>query len=503
MFEQKVIALEGGIIKATSPAVLGLERPGALTDSLNFEPGTRGGYRRIDGYQKYDAAAIPGTGPVLGVCVYEDVVLAARENDVYTSGGSGWTKINGLNTRPGAGRYRFEKYNWSTPSVIMVDGINAPAHWNGTAYTEISDLNVAGADFVVSFQNHMFYIKDQKAFFSAPNNELDLDPVNGAGEINIGFVSTGAAIWRDQLYIFGRSQISKITGQNATNFALNPVSANTGCISPDSIQEFGADLVYLSNDGFRTVAGTERLGDIELGIISKAIDCVCINLRDRYTADNILSVVVRGKNQYRAFGYNTFEGVSESAGLLMGMRYNHITKNSDREWFRLQGIQPNCLDSDYINNDELIVFGDRNGFVHRLDSGTTFDGAIIENYFYTSNVSFDNPAYRKTLYKVWIEVELEGSSSIKFLTATDTFFDDIVQPPSRLIDTASGNVSIYDDVTTLYDDDDVYDALPKDTYVIPLVGSGFRHSFGVTQELMGSAFAVKSLIIEYALDGNR
>ena len=57
----------------------------------------------------------------------------------------------------------------------------------------------------------------------------------------------------------------------ATNFALAEVAKNVGTIAHHSIQELGGDLIFLAADGLRTVAGTERIGDVELGTISKQV----------------------------------------------------------------------------------------------------------------------------------------------------------------------------------------------------------------------------------------
>ena len=53
--------------------------------------------------------------------------------------------------------------------------------------------------------------------------------------------------------------------------SIVPVAENVGCLSGYSIQEIGGDLIFLAPDGLRTVAGTARIGDVELGTVSKAI----------------------------------------------------------------------------------------------------------------------------------------------------------------------------------------------------------------------------------------
>ena len=64
-----------------------------------------------------------------------------------------------------------------------------------------------------------------------------------------------------------------------------PVAKNIGCLSGYSIQEIGGDLIFLAPDGLRTVAGTARIGDVELGTVSKAIQPIITQL-----AENIRQV---------------------------------------------------------------------------------------------------------------------------------------------------------------------------------------------------------------------
>ena len=76
-----------------------------------------------------------------------------------------------------------------------------------------------------------------------------------------------------------------------------PVTRKIGCVDGKSIQEIGGDLIYLAPDGLRTIAGTERIGDVELGTVSKQI-------QDRIAdigTDNITSTIIRSKSQYRLF----------------------------------------------------------------------------------------------------------------------------------------------------------------------------------------------------------
>ena len=52
---------------------------------------------------------------------------------------------------------------------------------------------------------------------------------------------------------------------------LKSITKNIGCIDGNTIQEIGGDLIFLAPDGLRTIAGTARIADIEIGSISRKI----------------------------------------------------------------------------------------------------------------------------------------------------------------------------------------------------------------------------------------
>ena len=73
------VACDGGLVKTTNAIDL-LKTPGVATDLRNFEVSIKGGYRKINGYQKLGTtnAVQPtgGTTNILGVTPYADGVVA-------------------------------------------------------------------------------------------------------------------------------------------------------------------------------------------------------------------------------------------------------------------------------------------------------------------------------------------------------------------------------------------------------------------------------------------
>ena len=170
-----VVKLGGGLMLDKDAFTL---PPGAATQLQNFEPDINGGYRRINGFTKYDSNQVGGSsGTILGVHIYKNQVIAAQGTAVYKGSGSGWTSID--TGRTSAGRYNFVNFNFDgTDKMIMVDGANNASVYNNTTVT---DVNVSGAPadpaFVEVFRSHVFYAgmsaSPQELVFSEPFDEDD------------------------------------------------------------------------------------------------------------------------------------------------------------------------------------------------------------------------------------------------------------------------------------------------------------------------------------------
>ena len=52
------VEFRGGLVTNLSPLQQGINAPGSARILRNFEPSVEGGYRRIEGYDKYDPAIL-------------------------------------------------------------------------------------------------------------------------------------------------------------------------------------------------------------------------------------------------------------------------------------------------------------------------------------------------------------------------------------------------------------------------------------------------------------
>jgi hypothetical protein len=309
--------------------------------------------------------------------------------------------------RTSASRYRFERFNFDgNDKFIFVDQVNAPTVFNASlSATDVSTSSVSGAKNVAAFKNHMFYSgmssTPQEIVFSKPFDEDDFTSADGAGSIKVDDTIVGIKVFREDLFIFCENRIFKLSGTSSTNFAVTPVTRNIGCVNGDTIQEFAGDLIFLGPDGLRTIAGTARIGDVELGTISSNVQSIFReNLSD---STNFTSLVIPDKTQYRIFFSKDGGAQAATLGVIC------VLKGQNFEFSQMKGIRPNCTDSVVEAGDVIPVHGGFDGYVYRQDQGDTFDGTLIQAKYRSPDLTFGDPGIRKHMQRVNINYAPEST----------------------------------------------------------------------------------------------
>lgn len=500
-WKTKTIVMEGGTRLDIEPVLRDSVLPGSLIDSQNFETGQAGGYARVKGYDFYDTSEVPGSDRVLGCFVYNDGVLACRGAGIYFSLGSGWGSDISPSARTGAGQYRAAKYTWAAGNYItLVDGVNDPVRFSGTTGTTLTNAP-AGASSVIEFKNHLFFGKDGVVTFSAPDDDTDYNPSNGAGEFSIGDDVQNFGIWRGKLYIFCENSIHVLSGDNEANFALEPVTESLGCSYPDTVVALAGDIVFLAPDGLRTISATLASGEVNINTISNPIKEVIAAKTLAFRGGHICGVSVESKSQYRLFYSDSLTAAADSPGL------NACMVNSNGsigfEFFPLKGIQVATADHGQINNgrDELVIHGCWNGYVFKQETGNNFNGSSIDAFIQLGFLVFDDPAIRKIVHRLRLYVATEGNA-LSRLTARIYLDDDdanILQPPA--IDMTTNvpvGMAIYGYATSLYGTAR-YGRGASANYRTGLRGGGFNVSIKISSNDSRPAYTIKTAIMEYSL----
>lgn len=421
-------------------------QPGFATQLTNFEIDTDGGYRRINGFTAFGGASAtrPEAGnPILGIYPYAlGIVVVVGSSIYYSEDGASWLQVNydtghsgvteaNLSLQPELDRpnqavdqYPAQFVLTRAPtghtsslygSLSIATGKDEVAHFhiNGTGagrlfvYEEIA--NPAAGQFIELHDKHLFVVDSENApstvYWSKTNDDRDFTGA-GSGSAAIADKITGIKSFRDSLFIFCQNTIHRLDDINGTPVIVQ-ITNNIGCLSAYSIQEIGGDLLFLSPDGIRTVAGTARIGDVELSSVSRQIQSIVGDIGRRVGDYQISSCVVRSKSQYRLF----YSGISQSRNSAKGIIGTFTGQNF--EWSETLGIQAFGLVSTLnYENDEIIYHGDKDGYIYNHDTGYSFlEDGVAKNIFATyetSDLDFGDIGTKKTLKYVKISVSPEG-----------------------------------------------------------------------------------------------
>ena len=648
------VELTGGLVSNLSRLQQGIQKPGSARVLQNFEPSIKGGYRRINGYIKFDSAPVPAYGdvrvqasgqtgtsldvanmhetPVVGdtftvigvtgtytiaaltysstnksatltitpsldsspadlaavtfvtassriegtyFCPAGVKVFSLRGGALWSSAGSGWSFINtpdygavlvnggsqtgtslvvdgvtsdtyvpqagdtftiagveqvytvtadatvasgastltvapALATSPadnavitflaislsGGTKARFHLFNFNgTFKNVMVDNTNNPIVFTATTCVSLQgSSDVTGASFVEEFKDHLFFSKGDLITHTAPFDEEDFAPGNGAGSYRLPDNCSGLITFREQLINFSQSDIRKLLGTSVSDFTLTSIANDTGCVEGDSVQEVGGDIIYLAPDGIRFLGATERIGDFNLSLASRQIQGEVeefISAGSSYPA-----VTVRGKNQYRIFKYTPGSQQSVAEGFI-GAQFldqNALSIN----WGRTKGINAYRAYSAYTNDEEYVVFSNDEEYVYRMESGPTFDGEDIPALFYTPFMAVNDPTLRKTAYKLDTYFDPEGSVEGTLTLKYDFNKPGKIQPTSVPI---SGGGSFARYGTAIYGTS-TYGGNPDTSLESRVVGSFFTASLQYEFE-GGPPFILDTAILEYSTEDRK
>jgi len=496
---------QGGLNTSRDVLSQGETQPGSATALINYEPAVTGGYRKISGFAN-NYGTVTGTGSVLGVCVangINDGILACRKPSSgnnylhkWNNSSSAWDAVStsGSPTMVGVTKVRFTRYNFGSPKVILTDGVNPAATYDGTTYTQITHASAPDdPKYSAVFQNHMFLAgdpnEDTNLYFSAPYAETDFSTANGSGVINVGFPVVAIKTFRDSLYIFGSNNIRKLVGNNISNFVLETVTDDLGCLATDSVIEIGGDLLFLSQDGLRPVSGTDKIGDVNLETVSKDIQSIFTDIIFDIDLDGLNAVVIRGKTQFRYFF-----AAADTQGVIGGFR--QTPNGLQFEYSQMLGITATCADSGYIGQNEFVLHGASDGKVHRQEQGNSFAGNNILSIFQTPFFHMQDPEQRKVFYTVATYLRSEGDNSIVMSAVYDYEDVDTLNPTNFNLSTA-GAAAFFNEAT--YNSTAIFDGNPSPVQRTNISGSGKSASFRYVTNDSDASHSIQGLVITFGV----
>jgi len=278
------VEFRGGLISNLSPLQQGLNAPGSARILRNFEPSVEGGYRRIEGYDKYDSNLIPpygapkvhgagqsGTSLTIANCHQTPVaadILTFTGGAVDGASQSGTSlAVDGLNVKPSAN----DTFTIAGDSTVYTISGATNLSGSDSTLTITPALAVTPADdAVLSFR---YTIAAGGVVFAAATNRAALTlsqtmVVNPSDQDDIVFVSTtlnyltlGVASWESQAIVAKNDDIFSTTGTGFTKINV----PNYGTTLVNGASQTGTSLIVdgltaapQAQDQF-TIAGVAKI----------------------------------------------------------------------------------------------------------------------------------------------------------------------------------------------------------------------------------------------------
>ena len=227
--------------------------------------------------------------------------------------------------------------------------------------------------------------------YSSAIDPLLFSAILGAGEIGIGdectgFMPTPGAT----LAIYAQNLTKVLYGSSDADWDLKEHSNESGCVEW-SLQRMGSPM-YLDDRGITTLQAVQSYGDFQDNVISDLIQPFLETRMDNVTA----SIRVKDKNQYRLF-------FDDNTAIYMTMKNRKVLGSTVIDLGKKVVCTANGVDS---AGREALYFGSTDGYVYKMDSGTSFDGSTLEAVGRLPYYHYGTPEIEKRFLRLTTELDV-------------------------------------------------------------------------------------------------
>lgn len=459
------------------------------TESGSWDDGTATGYLTVTVTTGSFTSGVM-TGSLAGTASYTSPPVVMNKSGSYKF-------IQGVfDLFPGLQRKKVTFFSSST---------NYPSYITGDKIVPILDHNLPDnaannyfATSIAEFKNRLWLgYPDGRLVFSNVGSPLDFDPSTFSGMIDIGDeivdlkVSTGdvlVVMCKSSIQIIKALGVGDASTSSTTDYLFSNVTlaADIGC-KENSTQRIFDDLVYIDKKGLTSLEATQKFGDFETKIFSKSIQkTLSLNL------PNLVGSWVDGTaNQYRVF-------FSDGFGIIFTF---NMKVSGSSSYKNIKG----ATTFKYLTNISCVgdgIFGSTDGFLYKIDSGTSFNGENIDTRLVTSFHHYDQP----TVFKRFREVYFEGQIPFYLNFEIKGVFDNR--------DTSSISSTSVDELIVSGRLGDVYGVGRYDVmrysnsdsqtsvYYVSSYGTSMSITLG-TSNKYAEPHTLSSMIVQYSINGRR
>ena len=380
---------------------------GTLNVVFNHVGGTPQAHDALD-FIRDEVVEVPGEGQILGLHIFKTKCVAFRKKVgldqigmYYESAGIGWVEIDTsldplIYTSLYTHEFNFSNYNFyagvDSYSMFWVDGVNKARSWDGSNVVTITNTEVI-TDEPINVIAHNNYLFLAYRFGELMHSVLG-DPTTWVGGGNLGMGNEITNLIEGQkssLIIYLDEGISILQGVVASDFSLEVFSRTSGAYTR-TVQRLLGTVFFVDDRGVTTMEAVQEFGDYGANSISQKFKRTLQNVNHAITT----TITNRGLNQYRiCFDdrqciFVSFEGKEVSGATFI--EYPKV--------IRVAGQGEDSFGRDYI----VFAGNDQDGYVYRLDSGTSMDGEPIICRMGTAFYHYKSPRQWKAFKKATLEV---------------------------------------------------------------------------------------------------
>jgi hypothetical protein len=366
------------------------------------------------------------------------------------------------------------------------DTVNRAFEFDGTVFVPINTGMVIDTPRHIAFhKQHLFLCFDASLQFSALGLPYQWTPLLGAGEIVMNAPITNLLVLPgDQasgaLAVYTRNDTSVLYGTSSANFSLSTFNTGTGAIEHTAQN---MDQAYVLDDRGIMSLGTS----INFGNFVPA--SLTMNIRpfiQQHRNQAISSLVDREKGQYRVF-------FSDATALYMTIMNGKLLGSMP-----MQFVHPAmcAVEGEAPDGTATSFFGSTNGFVYRLDAGTSFDGDAIPANINLVYNSVKSPRILKRFRKA--SVEMTGGSYAELAFGYDLAYRSIYLSQAADLEYSNDLRSSYwDDMTW---DNFAWDGSDTSPSEIEIQGTAENMAIRISSvSSIIEPFTVNTIIVHYTM----
>ncbi len=360
-------------------------------------------------------------GDALGVLALKDVTGSFAASEILGNGVTVTATVTSdsyelYNLEP-HGSYSFIKGRFDLlPGLqrqevtFFTNGVNYPTYYDGTnivpiIHTNLPDSQGVFASHIIEFKNRLFLAySDGRLWYSGVGDPLNYDTVTGgAGEIYMSDEITSLVVGRGGvLVVFCRNSIQIIKSIIDSNLSSGTTQADYAFFNETFSDKSGAlaqttervlgEILYLDDRGVTKLENTDTYGDFTAGTISDNIQKTLLEKKDLV----VTSAVHRENNQYRLF-------FSDKTGLIF--TFNKERKIKGITSIKYDHVLTCFTEGENLSGELQMFFGSDDGYVYKMDSGSSFDGGSIQTKLATAFYSYNSPTNWKQFKKLTMETQ--------------------------------------------------------------------------------------------------